>query len=237
MCRPNVFIIMPLSSITRVYGRTSGLKYARTDIEGGKNRFCLLVSLILSYWSLRMSDDSYKRTIKTFNWASDGDKCYVKIKVSGRRSVFKAESYSANKKNLFGYSTDITRPTLDDPEASATCLEYKCSEILSNGSFSENTYIVITPILGDCKFFNTANDFDLYQNQCPYSLPPQQGENRSICDVPKLLPFLLDVPGLYNSLYYPRGTAESSCRTGDPRLGFIFSGMFSRGYALHYNCT
>ncbi len=183
-----------------------------------------------------MSDDSYKSTVRTFNWSSDGDKCYVKVKVSGRRSVFKAESYSANKKDLFGYSTDITRPTLDDPEASATCLEYRCSDILANGSFSENTYIKIRPILGDCTFLSTGYDLDFYQSQCPYSLPPQQGLNRSICDVP-LPPFLLDVPGLYNSLYYPWGTTDSSCRTGDPRLGFLFAGMFSRGYALHYNCT
>ncbi len=150
--------------------------------------------------------------------------------------MFKAESYSANKKDLFGYSTDITRPTLDDPEASTTCLEYRCSDILANGSFSENTYIVIRPILGDCKFLNKGNDLDLYQSQCPYSLQPQQGVNRYICDVP-LPSFLFDVPGLYNSLYYPWGTRESGCRTGDPRLGFLFSGMFSRGYALHYNCT
>ncbi len=150
--------------------------------------------------------------------------------------MFKAESYSGNKKDLFGYSTDITRPTLDDPEASATCLEYRCSDIFANGSFSENTHIVIRPILGDCTFLNTGNDLDLYQSQCPYSLPPQQGLNRSICDIP-LPPFLLLVPGLYNSLYYPWGTTESSFRTGDSRLGFLFSGMFSRGYALHYNCT
>ncbi|KAL9962539.1 hypothetical protein ACROYT_G031647 [Oculina patagonica] len=187
-------------------------------------------------FSCRLSDDSYKSTVKTFNWPNDGDKCYVKVKVSGRRSVFKAESYRANKKDLYGYSTDITTPTLDDAEASATCLEYRCSAMLSNGSFSENTHIVIRPILGDCKVLNKGNDLDLYQSQCPYSLPPQQGLNRSICDVP-LPPFLLDVPGLYNSLCYPWGTTESSCRTGDPRLGFLFSGMFSRGYALHYNCT
>ena len=160
----------------------------------------------------------------------------MKVKVSGRRSVFKAESYSANKKNLFGYSTDITRPTLDDPDASATCLEYRCSDVLADGSFSENTFIEIRPILGDCKFLNTGSNLDFYQSQCPYSLPPQQGEDRSICDV-QLPSFLLPVPGLYKSLYYPWGTTESSCRTGDPRLGFLFSGMFSRGYALHYNCT
>lgn len=159
----------------------------------------------------------------------------MKVKVSGRRSVFKAESYRANKKDMYGYSTDITRPTLDDPSTSATCLEYRCSDLV-NGTFSENTYITIRPILGDCKFVDTGNDFDSYQSQCPYPLPPQQGLNRSICDVP--LPFLLpQVPGWYNSPYYPWTTTESDCRTGHPLWGFLFSSMLSRGYALHYNCT
>ena len=172
--------------------------------------------------------------MRKFNWTSNGNKCYVKVKVSGRRSVFKAESYKANKNDLYGYSTDITRPTFDNPSASATCLEYRCSDVLPNGTFS-----AIRPILGNCKFVNTGNDFDFYQNQCPYSLPPQQGVNRSICDVP--LPssrYPPAVPGWYNRPYYPWATTESDCRAGNPTWGFLFSTMmFSEGYALHYNCT
>lgn len=175
--------------------------------------------------------------MRKFNWTSNRNKCYVKVKVSGRRSVFKAESYKANKKDLYGYSTDITRRTSDNPSASATCLEYRCSELV-NGTFSENTYIVIRPILGNCKFVNTGNVFDFYQNQCPYSLPPQQGVNRSICDVPLPSRYPPAVPGWYNRPYHPWASTESDCRAGYPTWGFLFSGMmFSEGYALHYNCT
>lgn len=161
----------------------------------------------------------------------------MKVKVSGRRSVFKAESYKANKRDLYGYSTDITRPTLDDPSTSATCLEYRCSDVLVNGTFFENTYIKIRPILGNCKFVNTGNDFDFYQNQCPYSLPPQQGVNRSICDVPLPSSPYPTVSGWYNRPYHFWGATESDCKTGNPIWGFLFSSMFSEGYALHYNCT
>ena len=150
--------------------------------------------------------------------------------------MFKAESYTANKKDLYGYSTDITRPTLDNQTTSATCLEYRCSDVLKNGSLINNTYIVIRPVSEGCRFVKSGPDLEFYQSQCPYSLPSQQGVVRSICDVP-LPPFLLPVPGLYNSQYFPWETTESSCRTGDPRLGFLFSGMFSKGYALHYDCT
>jgi len=181
-----------------------------------------------------LNDEEYKSTVRTFNWTSSGDKCYVKVKVSGRRSVFKVESYKAKNGDLYGYSTDITRPTLDDPSASATCLEYRCSDLV-NGTFSENTYIKIRPISVTCKFVNTGNNFDSYQNQCPYSLPPQQGVSRSICDVP-LPSFLLPIPGLYNSVHYSWQTTEGNCIAGDPRLGFL-PDMLSRGYALHYNCT
>jgi len=185
-----------------------------------------------------LSDEEYKSTVRNFNWTSNGDRCYVKVKVSGRRSVFIAESYKANKRDLYGYSTDITRPTLDDPSASATCLEYRCSDISENGTFSENTYIKIRPILGSCKFVNTANDFDFYQNQCPYSLPPQQGVNRSICDVPLPSSGISSFPGWYNRPYYRWGATESDCMTGNPIWWFPrFSSMFSEGYALHYNCT
>ena len=187
-------------------------------------------------WAFRLPDDSYKSTVRTYDWPSDGDKCYVKITVTGRRSVFKAESYTANKKDLYGYSTDITRATLDNQTASATCLEYRCSDVMNNGSLINNTYIAIRPVSDGCQFVKLGHDLDLYQNQCPYSLPPQQGVARSICDVP-LPSFVLPVPGLYNSQYFPWGTTESSCKTGDPRLGFLFSGTFSSGFALHYDCT
>ena len=182
--------------------------------------------------STRLNDEEYKSTVRNINWTSSGDKCYVKVKVSGRRSVFKAESYKANKRDLYGYSTDITRPTVDDPSASATCLEYRCSDVLANGTFSENTYITVRPILGDCKFVDTGNNFDFYQNQCPYSLPPQQGVNRSICDVK--LPSLSysAVPGWYNSpSWWP--TTEGDCTAGNS----WWLNMYSKGYALHYNCT
>ena len=33
---------------------------------------------------------------------------YVKVKVSGKRSVFKAESYKANKNDLYGYRQVLT---------------------------------------------------------------------------------------------------------------------------------
>lgn len=150
--------------------------------------------------------------------------------------MFKAESYTANKKDLYGYSTDITRATLDNQTASATCLEYRCSDVTNNGSLINNTYIVVRPVSNGCQFVKSGHDLDLYQSQCPYSLPTQQGVARSICDVP-LPSFVLPVPGLYNSQYFPWGTTESSCKTGDPRLGFLFSGMFSSGFALRYDCA
>lgn len=50
---------------------------------------------------------------------------------------FKAKSYTANKKYLYGYSIDITRPFLDNRTALATCLEYICSDVMNNGSFNQ----------------------------------------------------------------------------------------------------
>ena len=54
--------------------------------------------------------------------------------------MFKAKSYTANKKYLYGYSIDITRPFLDNRTALATCLEYIGSDVMKNGSLINNTY-------------------------------------------------------------------------------------------------
>lgn len=115
-------------------------------------------------------NDSYKSTVRTYEWPSDGNKFYVKIKVTGRRSVFKAKSYTANKKYLYGYIIDITRPFLDNRTALATFHEYIGSDVMKNGSLINNTYIVIKPI--GCQFLKSGHDLDLYQGQYPYPLPP-----------------------------------------------------------------
>lgn len=111
--------------------------------------------------------------------------------------MFKAKSYTANKKYLYGYIIDITRPSLDNQTASAICLEYICSDVMNNGSLINKTYIVTRPI--GCQFVKSGHDLDLYQGQYPYPLPPLTRITRFICNV-SLTSFLLPVPGLYNSL-------------------------------------
>lgn len=149
--------------------------------------------------------------------------------------MFKAESYTPEKKDLYGYSTDITRPTLDNWKASATCLEYRCSDVMNNGSLNNNTFIVIRPVSDGCQLVKLGHDLNFYQNQCPYSMPPQQGVVYSLCDVP-MSSFKYPSPGLYNTQFFPWQTTESSCRDGYLGLGVTSSGIYSKGYALHYDC-
>ena len=84
--------------------------------------------------------------------------------------MFKAKSYTANKKYLYGYIIDITRPFLNNRTALATFHEYIGSDVMKNGSLINNTYIVIRPI--GCQFLKSGHDLDLYQGQYPYPLPP-----------------------------------------------------------------
>ncbi|XP_022798194.1 cartilage intermediate layer protein 1-like [Stylophora pistillata] len=187
-------------------------------------------------YDCRLNDDGFKSTVRAYNWPSNGDKCFVKIKVTGRRAMFRAESYAPNKRDLYGNSTDVTRPTLQygEPDVSVACLEFRCSDVLSNGSLINNTYIVVRPISNDCKFVKLGRKFNFYQSQCPYSMPPQQGEVRSLCDVP--IPYGSDPsPGLYNNRIL--STPESSCRVGYLGSGITPSGTYSKGYALHFQCS
>ena len=84
--------------------------------------------------------------------------------------MFKAKSYTANKKYLYGYIIDTTRPSLDNQTASAICLECICSDVMNNGSLINKTYIVTRPI--GSQFVKSGHELDLYQGQYPYPLPP-----------------------------------------------------------------
>ena len=88
--------------------------------------------------------------------------------------MFKAKSYTANKKYLYCYIIDITRPSLDNQTASAICLEYICSDVMNNGSLINKTYIVTRPI--GCQFVKSEHELDLYQGQYPYPLLPLNKE-------------------------------------------------------------
>ena len=134
----------------------------------------------------------------------------MKVLVIGRRSVFKAESYRTDQNGLFGYSTDITRPTsYSTSSPSAACLEYRCAEP------PENTYIVVRPTSAGCRFRNSvASGLRPFQNRLCGSrqFPTLQGEERSICDNQ---PFYNNsIVGLYKPQRGSFGAAQGSCRTG-----------------------
>ena len=178
-------------------------------------------------WTFRSNDDSFKSIIRISNWPINRDKCYVKVLVIGRRSVFKVESHNADQNGrLFGNSTDITRPTRDNSSLSAACLEYRCADS------SENTYIVVTPTSGGCRFCQSASG--LWPNgRCGLSTrPPLQGEARVICDDQSFYHNRID--GLYKPKQGSFGAVWGSCLSG--RGSGSKTHMSSAGYALYYDC-
>lgn len=142
---------------------------------------------------------------------------------------FKAKSYTANKKYLYGYSIDITRPFLDNRTALATCLEYICSDVMNNGSLINNTYIVIKPI--GCQFLKSGHD--LYQGQYPYPLP--HSTRSGSFHMRRLTAILFNsCPGfVWQSEYFAWDTTESGCRTGDLGLGCLIFWNFFRQALLN----
>ena len=136
----------------------------------------------------------------------------MKILVIGRRSVFKAESYG-DKNSLFGYSTDITRPTRDNSSLSATCLEYRCA------NSSENVKMVVGPTSEGCRFYSAASGLcpTLQEEKCSIYYNRRLHRSSNV--------------GLYE---FRHGVEQGRCRAG--RLWGRAKHMSSRGYALFYDC-
>lgn len=150
--------------------------------------------------------------------------------------MFKAKSYTANKKYLYGYSIDITRPFLDNRTALATCLEYIGSDVMNNGSLINNTYIVTRPI--GCQFVKSGHDLDLYQGPIPISPAPLNKEWLVSYATSHWHPFYFLSRVCMTVWVFCIGYHWQRLQNWRPRVRVsYFLVYFSSSFALHYDCA
>ena len=96
-------------------------------------------------------------------WNSNGaqQRCYIKIRIRANNKLsFIAESFAENNwGRSFGSTTGTSIPVTGSPGEYVLCLEYRCSSAPQNG-VADFTYVVVSPLTGRCKNFNSKTDMD-----------------------------------------------------------------------------
>ena len=155
------------------------------------------------------------------------DRCYIKVKVLGSRSVImvKSSSTSSGSKIECGYSAAITKPTektANSTSVSVVCLEYRCSE-------EDMTLLTVVPLTSNCVFKSLDPGLQSKQSKCTPSIPAPTAQEKTFC-VPK------DLTGSAVGLYEgAEGLVQSKCYVGDNKPD-VSSAINSRGDTLTYEC-
>ena len=162
-------------------------------------------------------------------WYPGRENCFIKIVTTGKRSIFLASSYRANKKdnkNKFGSSVATAEPAWDAANTYVACLDIRCPGIVfhknKNGRggrlVEEWTYVLVTHLTGSCDFkknhLQKQDDLDNKGAKCPpRSKRHASGSENWFC-IP--LPAKgFDIDKLYTSPKDDRELGAKKCRTGN----------------------
>ena len=165
-----------------------------------------------------------------FNAAAD--RCYIKVKVLGSRSVIMVKSRSSFNSSFpkfeYGYSAAITEPTNEtenEKEVSVVCLEYRCS--VKNRPM---TFLTVVPLTSKCVF--KSLNTDLQNKKCTYnsSIPAPTAQEKTFC-VPDNLSG--GSVGLYDG---NEELVRSRCYEGDNDVMISSQDKNSKGHTLTYEC-
>ena len=173
---------------------------------------------------------------------ANAERCYIKVKVLGSRSVFLVKSYTdyiiSGSYNEYGYSAAITQPTdttENGQEVSVVCLEYRCSGLFMDGALYENanqmTFLTVVPLTSNCVFQSLDSGLQSKQSTCTSSVPAPTAQEKTFC-VPT------DLSGGSIGLYDGNeGLVQSSCYEGENNnVGTASQVKNPDGHTLTYEC-
>ena len=164
-------------------------------------------------------------------WNANAERCYIKVKVLGSRSVIMVKSsFSSNSsfsKLEYGYSAAITEPTKEienEKEVSVVCLEYRCSVA------DQITFLTVVPLTSKCVFKSLHTDLQNKQSTCKSSIPAPTAQEKTFC-VPDNLSG--GSVGLYDG---KEKCVESRCYEGNNNVCIPSQVKKSKGHTLTYEC-
>ena len=171
--------------------------------------------------------------VKTAEWISPktGGYCFIKVKITGRNTLFMATSYDTDAQEVLGFHIRMPKDVTSG-SGSVTCLQFRCPR--ANG----RTVVLLTPMTSGatCRYNKTAkalNDVQSDQGLCPPgTLPAAAGQEIWLC-----IPFsTTDMFTTFSGV--PEQNGEARCLRSDQyyRRVDISSVRSSSRSSVEYTC-
>ena len=180
------------------------------------------------------SDSEYallKVIVTTAEWISQrGEYCFIKVKITGRNTLFMVTSYDKNAQTVLGFHIRMPE-NVTSGSGSVTCFQFRCPRANSR------TVVLLTPMTSGvtCRYNKTAqalNDVQSNQILCPPgTLPTSEGQEKWLC-----IPFLTtDMFTTFSGV--PKQNGVARCLRNDQYYrGIDTSVKSSTGSSVEYTC-
>ena len=160
-----------------------------------------------------------------------GDYCFIKVKITGRNSLFMVTSYDTNAQTVLGFHIRIPKDVTSG-SGSVACFQFRCPRTDSR------TVVLLTPMTSGvtCRYNKTAqalNDVQSNQELCPpRTLPTAEGQEKWLC-----IPFV-STEKFSTFSGVPKKNGEARCLRGNQYFGGvdISSEISSSGSSVEYTC-
>ena len=172
-----------------------------------------------------------KVIVTTAEWISQrGEYCFIKVKITGRNTLFMVTSYDKNAQTVLGFHIRMPE-NVTSGSGSVTCFQFRCPRANSR------TVVLLTPMTSGvtCRYNKTAqalNDVQSNQKLCPPgTLPTSEGQEKWLC-----IPFLTtDMFTTFSGV--PKQNGVARCLRNDQYYrGIDTSVKSSTGSSVEYTC-
>lgn len=182
------------------------------------------------------SDSEYallKKNVNEAAWISQttGGYCFIKVKITGRNTLFMVTSYDTNAKTVLGFHIRMPE-NVTSGSGRVACFQFRCPRANSR------TVVLLTPMTSGvtCRYNKTAktlNDVQSDHGLCPSgTLPTSEGQEKWLC-----IPFLTtDMFTTFSGRSEQNG--EARCLRNDQQYGRVDipSVKSSTGSSVEYTC-
>ena len=173
-----------------------------------------------------------KKNVKPSEWISQatGGYCFIKVKITGKNTLFTATSYDTDAKTVLGFHVRMPE-IVTSGSGSVACFQFRCPRANSR------TVVLLTPVTSDatCRYHKTAqtlNDVQSNQKLCPPgTLPTAAGQGKWLC-----IPF--STTDMFTTFSGAEKEGEARClRNNQYYRGVDISSVkSSTGSSVEYTC-
>ena len=150
-----------------------------------------------------------QKNVKPFEWISQatGGYCFIKVKITGKNTLFMATSYDTDAKTVLGFHIRMPE-NVTSGSGSVACFQFRCPRA------NNRTVVLLTPMTSGatCRYNKTAqtlNDVQSNQKFCsPGTLPTAAGQEKWLC-----IPF--STTDMFTTFWGTEELGEEKCLRND----------------------